>query len=256
LPYPANSASRSVTVEKVAISLRVDKRWVEAGQPVKFFGVISKDGLPWVGARIWIRAWYDPNRAATVVQTTSGVNGGFSVEHRPPWEYATYRVPCRDIRFDAYQPDTLVVSNGVMVAVAYPTRISISAPSKVPAGYPLDVSGKLEYESAEGIWSGLAGKTVKVYYNGTLLGSATTGGDGSYRVRAPIPDAGTYTLKAVFEGEGIPTAAAFMLPPAIAELPIVDWVPLYTLITALSVYAPVATVGAVIAANEIAKVMR
>jgi len=253
LPYPADEASRTVTVEKVAISLRADKRWVEAGGTVTFSGAVSKDGLPYAGAEIWIRAWYDPHRGATVVKTYSDSHGVFSVNHSPPWEYATYKVPCRDIRFDAYQPQSLVTSNAVMVAVAYPTRISISAPSKVPVGYPLEVTGKLEYESASGVWSGLAGKTVKVYYDGVLLGSATTGSDGSYMVRKAIPDPGTYTLKAVFEGEGIPAAAAFMLPPAVAEFisPLVD---MWTAWPALG-FAPVVAVGAVLAASEIAKVI-
>jgi len=246
LPHQAKSASRTVAVEKVAIAFRADKRWVIAGGTVKFTGVVTKDGVPWEGARIWIRSWYDPS-GRVIAEITSGRYGAFSLDHTPPWTYAAYKVPCRDIRFQAEQPETDAVSSPVMVAIAYPTRISISAPDRTPAGASFTVSGKLEYESDEGVWSGLAGKTVKVYYNGVLFGTATTGTDGSYSVRAAIPDPGTYTLKAVFEGEDIPAAAGFAFPPAVAEVAAPD------LLMKVLAVAPVMLVATVIAANEIAK---
>ena len=96
----------------------------------------------------------------------------------------------------------------VRVAVAYPTRISISAPGKVLVNETFTISGKLEYQSEDGVWRPLAGRTVSLYCDGTKIGDVATGSDGSYLRTASIPSPGTYTLKAVYAGEGLGLAPA------------------------------------------------
>jgi hypothetical protein len=93
--------------------------------------------------------------------------------------------------------------------ILYATRISISAPDQTVAGRSFTVSGKLEYESDTEVWSPLGYRTVSLYCNDTKIADVTTGTDGSYSVAMQIPKAGTYTLKAVFPGEGLLAAATF-----------------------------------------------
>jgi len=89
---------------------------------------------------------------------------------------------------------------------------------------PILHTGKLEYRDRDGVWKGLAGRTVTLYYNGTKIGDVTTGSDGSYSKSARITTPGTYTLKAVYAGEGLALVAEALMKilsgPWISLLPI------------------------------------
>jgi hypothetical protein len=86
--------------------------------------------------------------------------------------------------------------------------MSISAPDSVIVNQYFTISGMLEYESDSGVWSGLGGKTVSLFYNGTKIADVTTGSDGSYSKSTAISSPGTYTLKASYGGEGFALAVS------------------------------------------------
>jgi hypothetical protein len=111
------------------------------------------------------------------------------------------------------------------------------------------VNGKLEYQSDDGVWSPHASKTVSLSYNGNKIADVTTGSDGSYSATTSIPTSGTYTLKAVYAGEGFAMAMALFgievgVPPELEPL------------TQYGSYAlaaiPVIAIGGIIAYNELA----
>jgi len=125
------------------------------------------------------------------------------------WKYPDYsesktiKLPCGHYGLFAYHRSSGVYTAAKDFYVAYPTRISISAPDAVAVDYPFTVEGKLEY-CDEDTWKPLAGATVYVYYDGSELGSATTDSEGNYSVSGSISTPGTYTLTARYPGEGLP----------------------------------------------------
>jgi len=215
LPYNKAEGTKSITVQAVAISVSVSPEapWT-AGQTVTITATLTKNGSPWPGETISF-AFYSPTPApmlhAVIGDATTGADGKASITWTIPWTIDTNAVPCRT---QCYFRASHIASNTRADygpgAVAYPTRISISAPDTVAPGQTFTISGKLEYESASGVWSPLAGKTVSLYYNTTKITDVTTASDGSYSASASIPSSGTYTLKASYAGEG------FALAPALA----------------------------------------
>jgi hypothetical protein len=165
-----------------------------------------------------------------------------------PWTIDTHTLPCSSISFYAQEKSTGTKSATVSGSVAYPTRISISAPDTVAPGQSFTVSGKLEYQSSSAAWSGLAGRTVSIYYDGTKAADVTTASDGTYSKAVSIPTPGTYTLKAQFAGEGLAAISIMGITVGIPEG--VGFVP-YTLAA-----LPILLVGTVIAYSEVAKVKR
>lgn len=85
-------------------------------------------------------------------------------------------------------------------SVVAPTAITIAAPDKVLINTAFTVSGALTRTDTN---AGIAGMTISVYYNGTGIGSGTTGTDGSYSISCSIPSVGTFTLKSSFAGATI-----------------------------------------------------
>lgn len=80
-----------------------------------------------------------------------------------------------------------------------PTSITIEAPTQVFAGDQFITQGYLRYY-LDYVWLPLVGESVRVTYNGTTLGAATTNDIGKYVVQGSIPVAGTYTLTSKFDG--------------------------------------------------------
>jgi len=134
---------------------------------------------------------------------------GSEASANPSWRPKPFM--CTTITLAASHEPTGTTSNEITGAVAHPTRLSISAPSTVKVGEPFNITGKLEYRDRDGVWKGLAGRTVTLYYNGTKIGDVTTGSDGSYSKSARITTPGTYTLKAVYAGEGLALVAEALM---------------------------------------------
>ena len=77
------------------------------------------------------------------------------------------------------------------------TSLTISAPSSAKKGGSFVISGILIRNDTSGP---VTGASITLSYNGTSLGSATTGVDGDYLKTVSIGSEGTFTLKANFAG--------------------------------------------------------
>lgn len=77
------------------------------------------------------------------------------------------------------------------------TTLSISAPSSAKKGASFNTSGILTRNDTGGP---IRYASIPLSYNGTSLGSATTGVDGDYLKTVSINAEGTFTLKATFAG--------------------------------------------------------
>jgi len=232
LPYVSAEVTRPITVYAVTVTLDPLPAYVKAGETVTFTGQVLRDGTPWAGQEVAVMILLEPGVLATsVARGTTDAEGKFSLSWTVPWTMPgtagkVHTLPCNTWEFYAVHLDTFTNSARRSMAIAFPTRISISAPDRVAPGETFTISGVLEYESASGVWSPLADRTVSLYYNGTHITDVTTGSDGSYsKPDARIPEAGTYTLRAVFAGEGLGLAPAFTLqglsiaaPPELAPL--------------------------------------
>ena len=221
MPYNVAQATKGITIAAVSLTLSVDNNKPLAGQTIKFSGKLTKDGVGWAAETVAIRM-ITPFKEGwrTMVSATTGSDGSFSASWTVPWSISgtfpdgtsgSVNVPCNRWTFTAYHSPTQTSSSSIYVWAVYNTRISISAPESFPVNQIFVIGGKLEYESASGVWSGLGGKTVSLYYNGTKIADVTTGSDGSYSATASIPTSGTYTLKGSYAGEGLTAAAAAFL---------------------------------------------
>ena len=214
MPNAPSTASKSITVLSVSLTLSVNKRWAKVGDTVRFSGKLTRDGEGWGGETVYIKLNY--GGLPTIASTTTASDGSFSVDWKVPWkvydhEWKTYhKLPCGDWGFYAWHAGTNTSSSTVKLAVAYPTRISISAPDRVTVNQSFVVKGKLEY-CDEDTWKALAGKYVYVNYDNKQLGSAKTDTYGEYEVVGSISSPGTYKLTAIFPGEGIPQQAGLRI---------------------------------------------
>jgi len=181
-------------VQAVTLTLDPLPTYLKAGEYPTFSGQMMFDTTPAPPTEI-IEIRYDGN---VLISTVTMAGGTFSVSPIIPYDLA-----CKTWAFKAYHPDSGTSSPTQTRPVAFNTRLSISAPATVGKGLDFQITGKLEYESAYGVWSPLTGKTVALAYNTTSLGTATTAPDGSYSKTVSIGATGTFTLTASFAGEGL-----------------------------------------------------
>jgi len=212
MPYSSASATKSITVKSVTVSLSVSPSapW-KAGQTIRLSGLVTINGSAGEGRTVEIYL-YSQLGFARLGSVTTGIDGSYSFTWTIPWTVTitpagTVTVPCKSWSFYAKDVGSGVQSPYVSGSVAYPTRITISAPDTAVPAQPVTVSGVLQYESSSGTWSGLGGRTVTLYIDSTKIADVTTGSDGSYSYTFSAPGPGTYTLKAVYAGEGTMAAA-------------------------------------------------
>lgn len=237
MPYETRSDTVPVTVQAVTLTLDTPGIMWCGG---RFSLVVTAPELPDYEEIIFYRrkpgevAWVEIGRDIIISQKTT-----------LRWD-ATYDLGCLlDVEFQAYHAASGVYSNVELADVYFQTEIDISAPAIVTAGVPFEVLGKLEYNSAPGAYSPLVGRPVELSYDGIILGTVTTGSDGSYRkTDCIITGIGTKTLEAYYAGEGwgLPRFAVLNIevPPVIVEYGMV----------ALAA-APFLAVLATIAVNEL-----
>jgi len=206
MPYKSTSASKSISVYTVNLTCSANKRWVTLGGAVTFSGKLTYNGNPYTGRTVEIQELVP---AGWVRRATGGTDS--TGKYSATIKFTNYDYGCRDVSFRAYFEG--VASGTVKVAVAFPTRISVSAPSRVKPGVPFTVSGKLEYESSSGVWSGLANRTVSIRIGSTTK-TATTGSNGSYSASFTLSSSGSYTITASYAGENIPTIVSTRVPLA------------------------------------------
>jgi len=205
MPYAATEASRSISVTAISLknmTVTPGPPW-KAGQKVTLSVYVYEDTTPKPGYYVYfyVYAHYDDVQKS-YGPFASDSTGKVTYDFTIPWTLDGFTVPCSYMRFLAYDPATMTSSNQVIGDVAYPTRLSISAPDRVGVNTTFTVSGKLEYQSSPTAWTGLGGRTVSIYCNTTKLADARTATDGSYSASVKITKTGTYTLKAVYAGEG------------------------------------------------------
>jgi hypothetical protein len=213
LPYNANSGTKGITVQTVALTLDISPKspWT-AGQTVTFIATLKKDGVAWAGETISFITYVLGTIPWIIGSAVTGSDGKASLSWRVPWkDSASVTIPCTTRNFWANHAASSTWSSSVSVQVAFPTRISISAPDIVFSNQSFTISGKLEYQSDDGVWSPLANKTVSLFYNGTKITDVTTASDGGYSATAGISASGTYTLKASYAGEGFTLSAVAVL---------------------------------------------
>ena len=214
MPYVSCEKSTTVTVQAVTITLDALPAYKKQGETVTFTGTVKIDTTGWGGVPVDIYMGDSATSTPTKIASGTTASGGtFSIN----WT-VSYTLGCTTKYFRAYHPGSGTWSNARSMKIAFNTRISIT-PSKsvVAPGESFTLSGKLEYESTgAGVWTGLGGRTVSIYRDTTLLGTATTASDGSYSYTTTAPTtAGTYTYKAVYAGEGL-TAVAVAVPVGVA----------------------------------------
>lgn len=215
MPYNPVQASRSVNVMSITVSLEVTPGppWT-AGQTITLRARVLSGGSPVPGRTVYFWLW--PWEGKVIGTGTTGSDGYATLNYTIPWVEIGVTLPCSTISFGAQDATSWVKSNEVWGKCAYPTRISISAPDSVVAGQPFTVSGKLEYQSSSTSWSPLANRTVSIFYDSNKLADVTTDSGGNYSASVRINTPGTYTLSAVYAGEG------FGLVTARARLTIID----------------------------------
>jgi hypothetical protein len=131
-----------------------------------------------------------------------------------PWTWtgltATSTVPCKTNTVRAIERASGVYTS-MTGQVAYPTRLSITAPNVVAPGEVFTISGILEYQDTPTTWKGIgANRKITLSYNTTKIIDVYTASDGSYSWNTSIPASGTYTIKAEYAGEGFATAVALL----------------------------------------------
>jgi len=213
LPYNAISVTKNITIQDIALTLEVSPKppWT-AGQTVTFIATLKKDGAAWAGETISFITYVLGVIPWNIGNAVTGSDGKATLSWRVPWkDSAGVTIPCTTRNFWANHAASSMWSSSVSAQVAFPMRISISTPETVFPNKSFTVSGKLEYQSDDGVWSPHASKTVSLYYNGNKIADVTTGSDGSYSATASIPTSGTYIIKAVYAGEGFTTGAIAVL---------------------------------------------
>jgi hypothetical protein len=236
MPYSPTSAKTSVNVQKVYVTLAPLPPAAEQGSTVTFSGSVTIDGSPaaYVNVAIYssINNWSSP-----ITATVTDGSGRFSASWTVPHGYG-----CRTYDFKAVALGA--ESNTVSMAIAYRTRISISAPSSAKPGESISVTGKLEYENMKDQWLPLPGREVYIYLDGSFVTKVTTDSSGNYSATITISAPGTHTIEARYRGEGIrPGAVAGAVVTAVS----IPYAP-----TILSM-TPLMTVIALIAWSELRK---
>jgi len=96
-----------------------------------------------------------------------------------------------------YEASQISKTITVEAAVGIPTTLTISAPGEVGPGETFNILGQLTRDDT-GV--AIPNMSISVSYNGKSIGSVLTDMQGVYTIPASIPDPGTYTLRADYEG--------------------------------------------------------
>jgi hypothetical protein len=208
MPYNLAEVTKGITVAILSATFNIDRTRTTWPEGATFSGKVTSDGVG-VTATVYIQ------HKSLITGEWLDVYGPIATDAAGNYSFTTsfgYGWACQRNTFRArVSYPAAALSPEKNLDIAFPTRLSISAPDKVAPGTPFTISGKLEYESNIDVWSPLAGKTVSLYYNGTKIADVITGSDGSYsKTDAVIPTSGTYTLKASYAGEGWTMAVAFL----------------------------------------------
>jgi hypothetical protein len=214
MPYQPKFATKSITVKAVTLTLDPLPNAAAVGQTIIFSGFLTTDGVGWgPGQTIDIYAGMKK-----IASGMTQANGYYEVTWTIPFKVDTYVFPCASHTFQAYHAASGTWSNARSMQVAFPVRIrDFWAPDTVRAGDLFTAKGFLEFQDVDGAWKGIGGATVNIYYDGNLIGPATTQSNGYFeKPDCKIPTVGTYTLKADYAGT-IKTAAVTAVAGVLGE---------------------------------------
>ena len=240
---PYNPVERTATITVLAVTLEFSVSpalpW-RGGQTVTLKGRLLTNTTPWVGQTVdFYRRTAEEPLPTRIGSAVTGSDGVATLTWTVP-----HGLACTLQRFWARHEPTDTISTPVTGGIAFPTRVSIAAPASVAPGQSFTISGKLEYESSAGVWSPLAGRTVYLFYDGTMIAQVITAADGTYSATVSIPASGTYTLKASFAGEGLALAAFALFGIGVGVPPELEPIVQYATY-ALAAIPVLAVVGAV-----------
>lgn len=217
MPYNAVQATKSIVVQAISVSLSISpsQPWT-AGQTLTFKVKVYSNSTLLTNRSIRILIGFQSVGYAEILTGSTGSTGEYTGTWTVPWRItlttptgpAEITVPCRVWWFQAYDTASSVASSIITGNIAYPTRISISAPDTAVPAQSITVSGKLEYQDTSTTWSPLTNRKVSLYINGTKIADVTTDSSGNYSYTFAIQvGPGTYTLKASYAGEGFTSLA-------------------------------------------------
>jgi len=224
--YAPTFAERPITVVAVTITLEIDRRWACPDDTVVFSGRLLYDGIPQPNKRI-IFALRRVGHVTWIpfVETYPDADGYFRFDWKVLWAYGAYELVGYDCEFVAIDADTGTLSDIRRLAIAYRTRMAITAPPEVGICESFSVEAWLEHESEPDVWTPLAGQTVRASYNGVLIDERTTDLAGHVVFPAHIATSGVYTL--LVEYAGTLPAGSPVYAPAKTALSVLVSAPLY-----------------------------
>jgi len=218
MPYNPASASKSITVQAISVSLTISpsQPWT-AGQTLTITVKVYSNGTLLTNRSVKVFFGFQSVGFAEILSGSTGSTGTFTATWTIPWSIyttpaGTLPVPCKPWWFRACDVASNVYSSEVVGNIAYPTRISISAPDIALPLQSITLSGKLEYQSSPNVWSPLANRKVSLYIGNVKITDVTTDSNGNYSYTMAVQvGPGTYTLKAVYAGEGFTSLAVAAL---------------------------------------------
>jgi uncharacterized protein YfaS (alpha-2-macroglobulin family) len=249
MPYASASATRSITVQNVVISLTVDNTKPKAGETIKFTGKVTYDTTPLPNRSVNLYLVHPTGSPYWIIASgTTDSNGNFTASWTVPYKVTkdttTYYLPCTTWIFRLCDTWTGTCSSDLRIPIAYPTALEITTDKDVYApGQTINVSTKLVYATDTGTFP-LPNATITFKLIDPTRGvvdtkTATTDTNGEAKASFTAPSkAGSYQVKAEFGGMGYGLAAATpvaVLPDYIyrALLAVGSLAPVLTLITVL-----------------------
>jgi MG2 domain. len=200
MPYAGSSASTSVTVTKVDVTLSTDRTYVTPGDRVTMTAKVTINGSPLSGVNVSF--YFVDSFMLYLTSKSTDATGTASVVYTVPWDVGGTVLPCKRgyLQAKVEYAGASYWSNKVDFVVAYPTRLSISTDKSTYApGETVTVSVKLEYNDRD-TWKPLANQTVTITAFDTSR-TVTTGSDGTAKTTFTAPQqTGTYTIAASYGG--------------------------------------------------------
>jgi uncharacterized protein YfaS (alpha-2-macroglobulin family) len=208
MPIAGSSASKTVTVASVSVTLETDRSFALPGDRVTMRATVRVDGNPARGVRVAFH--FLDSFMYYIADATTDATGAANYIWTVPWDFGGAVLPCTRgyLQAAAEVSDARFWSNKVSFAVAYPTRLSLSTDRDTYApGSTVTATALLEYND-RGTWKPLANQTVTITAFGASK-SVTTGSDGKASTTFTAPtQSGSYTISASYAGT-LGYAAAF-----------------------------------------------
>jgi len=208
MPIAGSSASKTIAVASVSVTLETDRSFALPGDRVTMRVTVKTDGSPASGVRVSF--YFLDSFMYYIADATTDATGVANYIWTVPWSIGGAVLPCSRgyLQAAAEVGGVRFWSNKVSFAVAYPTRLSLSTDRDTyTPGSTVTVTVLLEYNDS-GTWKPLANQTVTITAFGASK-SVTTGSDGKASTTFTAPtQSGSYTITASYAGT-LGYAAAF-----------------------------------------------